>query len=459
MSEPGVPATPRFAGGELVSTGMTSEGIAALAADAKVAAAGKKLGVPRSWESPGRSAEALWGECRGSAVYQVRVDLSDLAVKCSCPSRKHPCKHGIGLLFLNLETPLPKAPAPDWVADWLARRAARTAARQGAGEREETTPDPEAKEKRARKRLSRVASGLDALDLWMEDLVRDGLAAAGTRQASFWETQAKRMVDAQAPGVAARLRHLSGLPNSSPEWPEKLLGGLGRLALLSEAFRRLDALDEPLAESVRAEVGIPLSQEEVLERGEKVSDGWIVLGQRTENEGRLKARRTWLLGAHTGRYALILQFRAASEPFAEGFVSGTVVKGKLAFYPGAYPLRAVVQARTGGRTRAEGLPGHKTLEGFLDHASEATARQPWLELLPAALSGVVPLLDGAPNGGRWMVRDRDGGALPLGGGEHWTLLSLSGGRPVDLAAEWDGERLLPLGVVAGRTYRILQGDA
>jgi SWIM zinc finger len=437
-----------------VDAGLTLDGVTALAPDAKVVAAGRKLGVPRSWENPGSSAEALWGECNGGAVYQVRVDLSDLAVKCSCPSRKHPCKHGIGLLFLHLETPLPTAPLPDWVTDWLARRAARTAAKKSAEKPGEAAPDPEAKEKRAKKRLSRVASGLDALDLWMEDLVRDGLAAAGTRPASLWEAQAKRMVDAQAPGVAARLRHLSGLPNSSPDWPEKLLDGLGRLALLSEAFRRLDTLDEPLAESVRTEVGIALSQEEVLERGEKVSDGWIVLGQRTGEEGRLRTRRTWLLGGRSGRYALILQFAAAGAPFAEGFASGLAVEGELAFYPGAYPLRAVVRSLTGRGTRVKKLPGHGTLEAFLDHTSAATAGQPWLERLPVALEGVVPLLDG----GRWLVCDRDGEALPLAGTDHWALLSLSGGHPVELAAEWDGHALFPLGVVAEGTYRILAED-
>jgi hypothetical protein len=454
MFELHIPASLRYAVRERVSEGLTPEGVAALAPDVRVAAAGRKLGVPKTWESPGRSDDALWGECRGSAVYQVRVDLSDLAVKCSCPSRKHPCKHGIGLLFLHLETPLSAAPAPDWVTDWLTRRAANTKARKSAEKREETAPDPEAKAKRAEKRLRRVAAGLDALDLWMGDLVRDGLATAGTRPASFWETQAKRMVDAQAPGVAARLRYLSGLPNSSPDWPEKLLEGLGRLALLSEAFRRLDALEKSLAESVKAEVGIPLSQEEVLECGEKVSDGWIVLGQRTEDERRLRARRTWLLGEKSRRHALILQFATSGTPFTEGFVSGTVVGGELAFYPGAYPLRAVVRSRTGAATRAEELPGHGTLEALLDHTSMVTASQPWLQRLPATLEAVVPLLDG----GRWLVRDRDGKVLPLAGGDHWTLLSISGGHPVSLAAEWDGETLLPLGVVVGGAYRMIQGD-
>jgi len=443
-----------------VSAALTPEGVAALAPDAKVAAAGKKLGVPRSWQDIGRSSEALWGECKGSAVYQVRVDLSDFAVKCSCPSRKHPCKHGIGLLFLSLEAPPPQASPPDWVADWLTRRAARakpkTAAGHHAGGRagSDTAPDPEAKEKRAKKRLSRIYSGLDALDLWMEDLARGGLAAAGAKPPSFWGEQAKRMVDAQAPGVASRLDRLSRLPNSSPDWPERLLDGLGRLALLSEAFRRLESFDEPLAESVRSEVGLTLTQEEVLERGERVKDAWIVLGQRISHEGRLAIRRTWLLGEETHRYALVLQFSAAGSSFAESFVSGTAQVGELAFYPGAYPLRAVAGPRSGARSRVKRLPGHESLGAFLDHASGATARQPWLERLPTALTGVTPLFDG----GRWMVRDRDGEALPLADGGHWRLLSLSGGWPVDLGGEWDGESLLPLGVVAGGAYRVLQGD-
>ena len=439
-----------------MSAGLTSDGVAALAPDAKVAAAGKKLGVPGSWQGLGRSPEALWGECRGSAVYRVRADLSDLAVKCSCPSRKRPCKHGIGLLFLVLEMPLPEAPPPDWVTDWLARRvAARTAARKRAEGREEAaTADSEAKANREKKRLSRMASGLDVLDLWMEDLVRGGLAAAGTQPPSFWEEPAKRLVDAQAPGIAARLRRLSAVPNSAPDWPGKLLDGLGRLALLSAAFRRLDALDGPLAGSVRAEVGISLSQEEVLDHGERVDDGWIVLGQRTADEGRLTVRHTWLLGEDSRRYALILQFATAGAPFAEGFVSGTAQRAELAFYPGAYPLRAVVRSRSGARKRVRRLPGHGTLGAFLDHTSAAGARQPWLERMPVALESVTPLFDG----GRWMVRDRNGASLPLAGGEHWTLLAVSGGRPVDLAAEWGGEELLPLGFVAGGAYRVLRGD-
>jgi hypothetical protein len=67
----------------------------------------------------------------------------------------------------------------------------------------------------------------------------------------------------------------------------------------------------------------------------------------------------------------------------------------------------------------------------------------------------VPLC--AANGAHWWARDGSGDALPLAGDEHWKLLAVSGGQPVELAAEWDGERLHPLGARVGTTYQLLGG--
>ena len=85
-------------------------------------------------------------------------------------------------------------------------------------------------------------------------------------------------------------------------------------------------------------------------------------------------------------------------------------------------------------------------------AHRAALEAPWLERFPCALSGVTPVCG---DGSAWLVRDGDGAALPLAPGEHWRLLALSGGAPVDLAGEWDGEALLPLGVVADGAYHLL----
>jgi hypothetical protein len=78
----------------------------------------------------------------------------------------------------------------------------------------------------------------------------------------------------------------------------------------------------------------------------------------------------------------------------------------------------------------------------------ATARQPWLDRFLGVLNGVVP----ARTASGWLVHDRTGAILPLAAGDHWRLLALSGGRPVDLAAEWDGETLAPLGLLADGAY-------
>lgn len=83
-----------------MSISLTSDQVLALVPDASSASAGKKLGNPRTWQNLGQNSSALWGECQGSALYQVKVELSTLTTRCSCSGRKFPCKHSLGLLLL-----------------------------------------------------------------------------------------------------------------------------------------------------------------------------------------------------------------------------------------------------------------------------------------------------------------------------------------------------------------------
>ena len=152
---------------------------------------------------------------------------------------------------------VPQAAPPEWVAEWLNKREEDKTKREEKAKTvqvEAASDDPARAEKRlaqanksAAKRVGLVAKGLEALDLWLDDLMRGGLAGVELKPASFWENQAARMVDAQASGIATRLRALAGIPNSGPDWPDRLLTGLGRIALLMHAYQRIDALDAPLA--------------------------------------------------------------------------------------------------------------------------------------------------------------------------------------------------------------------
>ncbi|TJV28473.1 MAG: SWIM zinc finger family protein, partial [Mesorhizobium sp.] len=69
----------------------------------------------------------IWGECQGSGSnpYRVVVDTGDHGYKCTCPSRKFPCKHTLALMWIAATAPASFAAAestPDWVNDWLGRR-------------------------------------------------------------------------------------------------------------------------------------------------------------------------------------------------------------------------------------------------------------------------------------------------------------------------------------------------
>ncbi|MER0246777.1 SWIM zinc finger family protein, partial [Streptomyces sp. HSW2009] len=112
----------------------TAEQVLALAPDAASQKAGSKLGTATPWSGCGLRDGALWGLCKGSGSkpYRTVIDLSGPAYRCSCPSRKFPCKHALGLLLLwATGEPVPAGEPPEWATEWLASRRER-AERQAA---------------------------------------------------------------------------------------------------------------------------------------------------------------------------------------------------------------------------------------------------------------------------------------------------------------------------------------
>src|SRR5262245_43098865 len=114
-------------------TEWTLQQIQQLAPDAASMQAGQGLAKASKWQSLGRNERLLWGECQGSGSnpYQVRVDVQDTAFKCSCPSRKLPCKHTLALLVLLVNGAVPVSTTlPAFVTEWSGNRAKRAEAKQ-----------------------------------------------------------------------------------------------------------------------------------------------------------------------------------------------------------------------------------------------------------------------------------------------------------------------------------------
>ncbi len=423
-------------------TDWTADRIIALAPDSSSASSGKSLSARKSWLNVARQGDILWGECQGSGKhpYQTRIDTAEPVFKCTCPSRKFPCKHGLGLFLLYAAKPTDFAETtpPSWVQEWLESRQERAEKKaEKAVEAAQKPPDPKAQEKRVAARHKKVSAGLDELSLWMRDLIRTGIISAPSKGYGYWETMGARLVDAQAPGLARMVREIPGLLTKD-DWQAQLLNALGSLHLAVNAYTRLETLPEGAQADTRTAIGFPTATEDVLAFS-GVQDTWQVIAQSYEQDDRLRTRRTWLQGAT--RNALILEFGVTQAPLGAGLPVGSTVAAELVFYPGQYPLRALVKGdpRTVGGITAP--PGKTIAQNLADHAT-ALASHPWLERSLFSIDHATLL----PND---TVRDHNGTVLPVDAKFKlkWDWLAVTGGHAGTVYGEWDTERFMPLAVV------------
>jgi hypothetical protein len=413
----------------------SAEQVLGLAPDAASANAARSQASPVRWPESGASEAAVWGRCQGSgkAPYRVLVDLSGPAYKCSCPSRKIPCKHALGLLLLWSAGGVDEAPEPTDVGEWLAARRVERPEPGGP------VKDEAAAARRQARRAERVSAGVAELDGWLTDQVRRGLGALERGGGNEFHAVAARMVDAQASGLAAGLRRAGEVAGRGRDWPSRVLEELGLLYLLATAYGRVDELPEGLAATVRARVGFSTSAADVLASGEQVSDLWTVIGIFDQVDDQLVSRRTWLRGTRTDRPALILAFAPPGAPLDNSFAVGTAVPATLAFYPGSQALRALPVERD------EPIPARRPLgesvTAALERYAQALAADPWLDRWPVVLEDVAPAtVDSA-----WVLVDTTGDALPVRPAvDMWPLVAISAGRPVLVAGEWTSAGLRPL---------------
>lgn len=418
---------------------LDREHIMGLATDNATARAAGELAGADQWQSAGwilsdspSDARLLWVEFPEArrAPTLTTVSLPDTWATCSCPATRFPCRHVIALLLRDLQGSIaPRSDAPEWAA--VAGQSPAPDGRHEAGERE-----------------AAVVAGMAELRLWLGDLARDGLAGLPKRGRGAWQGAINRLEDAYALEAARELREMAALPGSGNDWPERLLPRLGRLALLAEAFRRLDELPAGERGDALAAAGhYPRSTSAT------VADDWIVVGRVTEVENRAIRWRTWLLGRATGRWARLDEACAAGDLRGVLLPTGAVAAGELAYLPSAYPLLA--QAAAPLRVKPLDDDGFSHQETGIDAAlrgyAAALASNPWLRRYPLALHGVWIEPPG-PAGGRWRLRDREGRLLllPPQFGHGWRLLALSADRPLSLFGEWDGATFTPASYFDGR---------
>ena len=430
----------------------TEEQIMGLAPDEASVKAGKGLANSGKWPRLGASDTALWGEAQGSGKnpYQTRIDLTNIGYKCSCPSRKFPCKHALGLFLLYARNAngFTRDTPPAWVSDWLEQRNKRT---EKQVEKASKPVDEKAQAKRAEARTKKVAEGVDELQLWLKDTVRNGLAGIPDKGHQFWNNMAARMVDAQAPGLASMVRTTGNIDFYASGWELKVWELLTQMYLATEGFKHLDQLAQEVQEDVKTIIGWTYKQEE-LKLQEGITDRWWILGKQETQEDRLTVVQHWLKGEKSRRYALILQFIAPGQPRETSLMPATVIEAELIFYPGHQPLRAFVKELKNTQPFHQPL-GFSDLGEFEKENSLTLAAFPWSQRMPAVLNAVTPAL----LQDKLYLTDKNKKVIPVACAYNtqWKMLALSGGHPLDVAGVIENQTIYPLGIWTFSNYHLL----
>lgn len=315
--------------------------------------------------------------------------------------------------------------------------------------------DTEAARRRAAARAERVAAGASELERRLADLLHGGFASSARAGRGPWEETAARMVDAQAPGLAAAVRELGATAGAGGDWAARLLERCALLHTLNQAYLRVDRLPEGLAATVRSRVGITVGAASPVSSSPPVRDRWLVLSQRDGSDGRLITRRIWLHGRETGRTALLLSYGAGGRAPDLSLTVGLELDADLVFHPAARPLRAVLADR-----RATSAPGAAPESGAapppggdtaaaLRAYGEALRDDPWLESWPVVLREVIPVPDTRLG---WQLADARGDSAISVDARCadrrglWQLAAVSGGGPVTVFGECGHRGFLPLAV-------------
>lgn len=432
---------------------LSEEQIFALAPDESSKKSGKDLANPSKWVSRSVNEIALWGECQGSGSkpYQTQIDLTNIAFKCSCPSRKFPCKHGLGLLLLyakNKDGFTTVAEPPAWVTDWLGKRSEKQEKQAAAKDK---PVDEAAQAKRQQARQQKVEDGIEELSKWIKDIIRNGIIHIPEKDSSYFENVARRMVDAQAPGLANMVRSLGETNFFREGWQTAFTDQLVKIYLVLTGYRNKDLLNETLREDIKTLIGFTQSQEE-LKSQTGIDDVWLVLARQSEEQDAVTTEKYWLFGTQTKKYALVLQFIVRGQGMQYSLTPGMFTRAELVFFPSASPLRAIIKQQSASTV-------NERFEGFDNWNAVAAANADYNSIQPFQYERpfIVSKLKPVQKDDHWWLQDDQKKIVKINDGfaATWKLLALSGGKALTMAVIGKEDTYEPLGVWTNNEYKIL----
>lgn len=227
---------------------------------------GKKLSESGAFVARRRSGDDSYydGQCKGSgkSVYQVSAFFEDgkaPVIRCSCPSRQFPCKHGLGLLFeIAAGKPFEETVIPAEILEKQEKLRQREEKRNAQPAETATKGTPRKKSASGqaafRKKLEKQLEGLTLLHETLQRRMKQGLLSNLVDTGEEDAQLTKRLGDSYLAGPQAQFRRFSlSLQAASREKQQTererfLLQAVRQLEKLRTLVRRGSAyLEEQLA--------------------------------------------------------------------------------------------------------------------------------------------------------------------------------------------------------------------
>jgi hypothetical protein len=404
---------------------LTYQQVLALAPDDASAKAGVQLANPANWVFKAAHPLALWGDCQGSGKnpYKTYIDLSQVAFKCSCPSRKFPCKHGLGLFLMFARQPevfIQETTLPAELDAWLNKR------QEKAQPKEQKPVDEKARQKREQSRENKITAGIDELQVWLKDVARTGIQQVPQHAYEFNKHMVARLVDSQAPGLASQLRKINHVDFYQEGWQEGVLKIIAKTYVMADAYRYKEEMDEGWKAELETLIGWTQAKEDILQLP-PVEDDWMVLSTTETREDALTTESVWLYGLHSKKFALILSFFAGNQRPMDVWTAGRIVHASVCFYPSVVPQRALVKSKEAFTNATLELPGFLHWEEVKEELARVYSLSPFVERIPFLFNQCRVIY----NQSIWYLLDVDSTAMRLLNTreEGWNILAITKGNP------------------------------
>ncbi len=419
----------------------TEEQLLGLALDSFTIQAARGLAKPEKWHSLGRVQDGAWcilTHAKNKEPIQTMLLFQDMTLWCTCRATKAPCNHGLTLMLMlvNQTDAFETAVSPP---TWFLAKQKRYQQQKQASPHNQTN------------KLLLLQSGMSELELWLKDMIRNGLADLPDRPPKYWSDMANRMVDAEAPIISHTLHALSKVPVKQKDWPELYLRQLGQLYLLVQGFKQWETLSPQTQADLKTAVGWLPTQPGNLE----IDDDWLVVGRTQEVYGRHRRLLTWLWGI-TGRPAALVQKINPGKATSNHYTTGTYLKGTIRFAEGNWPLFGILPSPLIVKENQTDYGwGYASISDAINGYTQSKIVFPWLTYFPMLLKSVKPMR----NNHEWLLVDEEGTVLPvvtpLSFG--WHLQALSNGRSLTLFGTWDGTAFDPISVKTDQGCRDCPG--